>query len=165
MTQLRPGAKLPGCGGDPRVQVADLGEERGGIGPLRGRDRSVQHAEPEAIESRVIARDGRRPPGQLEGPPLQELGIHQEQGLGRHGGHGALAGELARLREVEDIAHLGGTRLRTGADDRQVDRAHELLFRPEPGQAEAGGIDVPLPQASGVLRILQGQRRALRRTR
>ncbi len=140
-----------------RVQVADLGEERGGIGPLSGRDRSVQHAEPEGVESRLIIGDGRRLPGQFEGPPLQKPGIHQEQGLGRHSGHGALAGELAGLREVENVAHLGRARLRTGADDRQVDRAHELLFRPKPGQAEAGWIDVPFSQAAGVLGIFQGQ--------
>ena len=122
-----------------------------------GRDRSVQHTEPEAIEPRVFARDGRCPLGQLEGPALQELGIHQEQRLGRHGGHVALAGELARLRKVEDIAHLRRAWLGSGADDRQIDRAHELLFRAEPGQAEAGGVDVALSQAADVLRIFQGQ--------
>ena len=108
MAQLRPGAKLPGCGGDLR---------RRGCGARRGTRRNRLRSA--AVIGRLSTRSQRassrasspdRPltrAGELEGSLLQEPGIHQEQGLGRHGGHGALAGELAGLREVEDVAHLG----------------------------------------------------------
>ena len=106
-------------GGGRRV-VGPVVEEGGDPAPLLGvggAAEAEQEGEPDA--GAFVVGLAAEPVGQGLGPLLDEGAVHQVEGLERDVGRLAVAGDEARLGEVEQVEHVG----QAVADDRQVDRA------------------------------------------